>query len=377
VSGPIARERHAGDEFYYLRGQATRAILGLVVMFLLSRLDPAFLARHARKILVVALVLLVAVLIPGIGIERRHARRWLVTGFQPSEFMKLALVIYYADFMTRREERLQGFKKGLGPPLAVLCAASFLILLEPNLSPIALLGIIGVSLLFAGGARLAQLAPLCAAVLIAGGVSLLTRPYQLERLLEFYDGRLEPAGAEFQIYQATLGLGCGGIVGPGLGHSLQKYFFLPDAHTDFIMAIVGEELGFVGSIAVLALFALLLQRGLSIAWRSSNRFHRLLAIGLTTCLFCQTFVNLCVVTALIPTTGQPLPFLSYGGSNLMMTLAEIGLLLGLSRFAHERAPATAGGEREHERGRERRRPAGALGPFGGEVALSREEFLTP
>ena len=362
VSSPLARLLHAGDEFYYLRGQASRAVIGLLVMFFLSQLNPTVLARHSRTILVIGLVLLALVLIPGVGIERRHARRWLVTGFQPSEFMKLALIIYFADFMTRREERLAEFKRGLGPPLIVLGLAALLIYFEPNLSPIALLGLIGVSLLFAGGARIRHLLPVCAGVAIAGAASIATKPYQLERLLKFYDGHLEPAGAEYQIYQATLGLGCGGIVGPGIGHSLQKYFFLPDAHTDFIMAIVGEELGFIGTIGILALFALLLQRGLSIAWRSTNRFNRLLALGLTTSLFCQSFLNLAVVTALIPTTGQPLPFLSYGGSNLMITLVEIGLLLSLSRFAVERATTTA------------REPSFAV---AGALALSRKEFLTP
>jgi len=366
VSSPLARQRHAGDEFFYLRGQLSRAVLGLIVMIFLSHIDPAFLARHARKILLLGLFLLGIVLIPGIGIERRHARRWLVTGFQPSEFMKLALIVYFADFMTRREERLGELKRGLGPPFIVLGVAGGLICLEPNLSPVALLGLIGVSLLFAGGARLRHLLPLCVAVGLAGVVSVTVNSYQHERLAKFYDGHLEPAGAEYQIYQATLGLGCGGIVGPGIGHSLQKYFFLPDAHTDFIMAIVGEELGFVGTIGILALFTILLQRGLSIARRSPNRFNRLLALGLTTSLFCQTFLNLCVVTALIPTTGQPLPFLSYGGSNLMITLVEIGLLLSLSRSTLERAPGSV--------------PASATVPrlaLEGPPIFSREEFLTP
>jgi cell division protein FtsW len=330
ASTPRARELHH-DELFFLRGQANRAAIGVILMAGLAYLNPQILARNARRILLVALCLLVLVLIPGVGSERRNARRWLAFGFQPSEFMKVALIVYLADFMTRRHERMRSFGRGLGPPLVALGVAALLIKFEPHLSAIVMLGLVAMCLLFVGGARLHHLAAVAVVLAIVGVVSLVTAPYQMARLERFYDGRLDPSGDEYQIYQATLALGTGGVVGPGFGHSLQKFFFLPDAHTDFIMAIVGEELGFVGTLAVLVLFGILLQRGLSIAWRSSSRFNRLLAFGLTAAVFCQALLNLSVLTQLIPTTGQPLPFLSYGGSNLMMTLAEMGILLSLSR----------------------------------------------
>lgn len=360
ASTPRAQEIHQ-DDFYFLRGQASRALLGVVAMWVLMHVSPGFLARHARWILLGSLVLLVLVLVPGIGVERRGVRRWLAFGFQPSELMKLSLAIYFADFLTRREERLSTFRRGLLPPLVVLGVASLLIALQPNLSAIVLLGLLAMTLLYVGGARLGHLAVLGLVVAALGAGSLAVLDYQWDRIVEFYDGVLDPAGDEYQIYQATLALGSGGVVGPGLGHSLQKYFFLPDAHTDFILAIVGEEAGFAGSIAVVLLFTVLLWRGASIAWRSSGRFNRLLALGVTSAIFYQALLNLAVVTALIPTTGQPLPFLSYGGSNLMITLAETGILLALSR--HVTVP--------------QRVPRAAEDPLLDALAIPAEEFLRP
>jgi len=354
------------DEFYYLKNHAFRALIGLAMMTALAFVNPLLLARHARTILLVALALLVLVLVPGIGIEARGARRWLPVGpltLQPSELMKLALVVYFADFMTRREERLPGFRRGLLPPLIVLGFAAFLILLEPNLGAIMLLGLIGASLLFVGGARLHHLTLVGVVLALVAAVSLVAQPYQLARIRNFFDGRFDLSGTEYQVYQAILGLGSGGAFGLGVGHSYQKFFFLPDAHTDFIMAIVGEELGYAGTLFILGLFAVVVQRGLSIAWRSPTRFGRLLAFGLTASVFYQMLLNLAVVTHLIPTTGQPLPFLSYGGSNLLMTLSEMGILAALSRTL----PA-----RRHAKAPARRSLADVLG-----TGLTQEEFLRP
>jgi cell division protein FtsW len=345
ASTVMALQNH-GDEFHYLKNHAFRALVGLAMMTGLAFANPLVLARHARAILLVALALLVLVLVPGIGIEARGARRWLPIGpltLQPSEFMKLALVIYFSDFMTRREERLREFQRGLLPPLIVFAFAAFLILLEPNLGAIMLLGLIAGSLLFVGGARLHHLALVGILLALVAALSLAVQPYQLARIRNFFDGRFDLSGTEYQVFQAILGLGSGGAFGLGVGHSYQKYFFLPDAHTDFIMAIIGEELGYVGTLWILGLFALVVQRGLSIAWRSPTRFGRLLAFGLTASVFYQMMLNLAVVTHLIPTTGQPLPFVSYGGSNLLMTLSEVGILVALSRTLpvrrHEKAPA--------------------------------------
>lgn len=354
------------DEFHYLKNHAVRALIGLALLTFLSFVNPLLLARHARMILLVGLALLVLALIPGIGIEARGARRWLPIGpltLQPSELMKLALIIYFADFMTRRRERLPLFSRGLLPPLIVLGAAAFLILLEPNLGAIMLLGLIGASLLFVGGARLHHLALVGIVLALVAAASLVAEPYQLARITNFFDGDFDLSGDEYQVYQAILGLGSGGAFGLGMGHSYQKYFFLPDAHTDFIMAIVGEELGFAGTLVILGLFAILFQRGLSIAWRSPTRFGRLLAFGLTASVFFQMLLNLSVVTHLIPTTGQPLPFLSYGGSNLLLTLSEMGILVSLSRALPDRRHAKAPSQ------------TSLLDVFGG--GITQEEFLRP
>jgi cell division protein FtsW len=323
-----------GDELYFFKGQAMRALVGFVLMLLIASNDLNWLARHARLILLGAFLLLLLVLIPGVGIRIRGARRWLSLGFmtfQPAEFMKLAVVIYLADFMTRREERLRAFKRGVLPPLIVIGAACVFVLAQPSLGGVVLLGAVAAGMLLVGGARLHHL--LLAGVILAslGIASVLANPYQLKRLTGFQDGAQNTLEEDYQGEQGLLAFATGSVLGKGFGHSQQKLFFLPDAHTDFIMAIVGEEMGFVGSSFVLLLFVVLFSRGIMIAWRSGTRFKRLLALGLTLSLFCQTVLNLLVVTRLAPTTGQPLPFLSYGGSSLMFNLIHVGILLSLSR----------------------------------------------
>ncbi|MFN0151383.1 MAG: putative lipid II flippase FtsW [bacterium] len=323
-----------GDELHFFKGQALRAVVGFVLMLWIASSDLNWLSRHARTILLGAFLLLALVLIPGIGIKIRGARRWLSLGFmtiQPAEFMKLALVVYLADFMTRREERLATFRRGVLPPLIVVAAACVLLFAQPSLGGVILLGTVAAGILLVGGARLHHLA-------LAGGIlcslaiaSILLNPYQSKRLRGFTDGTQNTMEEDYQGEQGILALGSGGALGKGFGHSQQKLFFLPDAHTDFIMAIVGEEMGFAGAVFVLFLYVVLFYRGVMIAWRSATRFKQLLALGLTLSIFCQAVLNLLVVTRLIPTTGQPLPFLSYGGSSLMFNLLHVGILLSLSR----------------------------------------------
>jgi cell division protein FtsW len=365
ASSALGGKEH-GDELFFLKAQTFRSIVGLVAMFLIAGLNPSFLENHARKILVGALALLVLVIIPGVGIEVRHARRWLPLGFmtfQPAELMKLALVIYLADFLTRREKRLDSFRRGLMPPLVVLGIASLLILRQPSLGAVVLLGLLTGCLLLVGGARLWHLALVFVALSAVGTASIAAHPYQRERFQSFFDNEYDTSGEEYQVYQGMLALGSGGPFGKGFGHSQQKFFFLPDAHTDFIMAILGEEVGFAGTAVVILLFAALIARGLLIAWRAATRFTRLLAFGITASIFLQMALNLLVITHLVPTTGQPLPFLSYGGSNLTLTLIHMGVLLSLSRNAVARpAPRFERDERVR---------------LGDDAIPSGAQFLTP
>lgn len=338
-----------GDELYFFKGQAMRALVGFVLMLLIASNDLNWLARHARVILLGAFLLLLLVLIPGVGIKIRGARRWLPLGFmtfQPAEFAKLAVVIYLADFLTRREERLRSFKRGVLPPLIVVGIACVLVLAQPSLGGVVLLAAVSAGVLLVGGVRLHHL--MLAGVLLAvlGIASVLTNPYQLKRLTGFHDGAQNTLEEDYQGEQGLLAFATGSVLGKGFGHSQQKLFFLPDAHTDFIMAIVGEEMGFVGSSFVLLLFIVLFYRGIVIAWRSGTRFKQLLALGLTLSLFCQTVLNLLVVTRLAPTTGQPLPFLSYGGSSLMFNLIHVGILLSLSRSTVARPKLAVRDERK-------------------------------
>jgi len=323
-----------GDELHFFKGQALRAVVGFILMLWIASSDLNWLSRHARVILLAAFLLLLLVLIPGIGIKIRGARRWLSLGFmtiQPAEFMKLAIVVYLEDFMTRREERIRNFRRGVLPPLIVIAAACLLVFAQPSLGGVVLLGSVAAGILLVGGARLHHLA-LAGAILGSLAIaSILLNPYQSKRLRGFADGAQHTMEEDYQGEQGILALGSGGALGKGFGHSQQKLFFLPDAHTDFIMAIVGEEMGFAGAVFVLLLYIVLFYRGVMIAWRSATRFKQLLALGLTLSIFCQAVLNLLVVTRLVPTTGQPLPFLSYGGSSLMFNLLHVGILLSLSR----------------------------------------------
>ena len=253
-----------GDELYFFKGQAMRALVGFVLMLLVASNDLNWLARHARLILLGAFLLLLLVLIPGVGIKIRGARRWLSLGFmtfQPAEFMKLAVVIYLADFMTRREERLRAFKRGILPPLIVIGAACVFVLAQPSLGGVVLLGSVAAGMLLVGGARLHHL--LLAGVILAGlgAASIVANPYQMKRITSFQDGAQNTLEEDYQGEQGLLAFATGSVLGKGFGHSQQKLFFLPDAHTDFIMAIVGEEMGFVGSSFVLLLFVVLFSSG--------------------------------------------------------------------------------------------------------------------
>jgi cell division protein FtsW len=289
-------------------------------------------------VVLVVVALLVLVVIPGIGIYRLGARRWLGAGplqFQPSEFAKFAFIIFMADYLERNQREISSFWRGLLPALMVLGLFFALIMLEPDLGTSLTLAGTGALMLFAAGAELSHLGGL--GLVGAVGVFILARidPERWSRITTFLDpwNPKISQDAGYQIIQALLAFGSGGLFGVGLGRSRQKFFYLPERHTDMIFAILGEELGLIGSCLVLVLFFAFAWRGYRIAVQAPDRFTSLLAAGVTSLITLQAAMNIAVVTASIPSTGIPLPFLSYGGSSLLITLSGVGILLGVSRYS--------------------------------------------
>jgi len=322
------------DSFYYLKRQALWSIIGLGVMAWTIRLDYQVIRKYARVFFLLTLVTIIAVLIPGIGQVAGGARRWLVIGplrFQPSELMKLAIVVYVAWALSRAPERVKSFTRGILPYVILLGVVFLLILQQPDFGTAAAVAFTVVLMLFAAGARLGHLALLGVAALPVGVYAVVGQEYRLSRWEAYINPFADPQGSGFHIIQALYALGSGGLFGLGLGNSRQKFFYLPAEHTDFIFAILGEEIGFVGAVLVIGLFILLAWRGYNTAARAPDNFSSLLAAGITTMIVLQAMLNIAVVCGLLPITGVPLPLVSFGGSSLVPTLAGVGLLLNISR----------------------------------------------
>jgi cell division protein FtsW len=324
------------DPYFFLKKQCFWAVLGLGVLWSVMSVDYRRWRRVVLPLLALAFVLLVLVLIPPFGQEINGTRRWLRWGmvsFQPTELAKLALVLYLADFLAHRPNHLASFWRGFVPPLVVTSAMAALVLRQPDLgSSVALVAVV-LCMLFVAGARLSHMGLVGALAVPVIVLAVTGASYRLRRVFAFVDPWADPRGAGFQIIQSYLALGSGGLTGRGLGESKQKLFYLPEPHTDFIFAIVGEELGFVGAVVTVSLFGLLLWRGMRIGLRVGEPFGSLAALGITGMLTTQALVNLGVVVGLLPTKGLPLPFVSFGGSSLLVAMAGIGLLLNISQHA--------------------------------------------
>ena len=333
-SSVLADTRYADSSFFLVR-QIIRAAIGLGIMFILSRLPLRIWQSAARPMILTGLALLVLVLIFGQG---KGASRWLPfplplermsLSFQPSEFVKLALVLYLADVMVRHQERMGDWRTGLLPRLLILGGVQVLIVLQPDLGTAVAIGIISMIMLWLGGAGAWHLAAAAGAVVPFAAWSLISSPYQMQRLATFLHGA-DPRGAGFQVSQSLLALGSGGFLGVGLGDSVQKYF-LPEPHTDFVFAFIGEELGLAGSLSVIALFAAIAVHGYRIACEARTYHGFLVAAGITVMISVYAGINVGVVTGILPTTGLPLPLVSYGGSSLLWNLSGIGILAAVAR----------------------------------------------
>lgn len=336
ASAIVAADRFH-DPYFFLKKQLFWALLGSIAMLVAVRVDYRRLERYAQPALIVAGVLLLLVLIPPIGQAINGTRRWIRLGpvsFQPAELAKLALVFYLAAFLSRNQERLADLRRGVLPPLLVGAFFAGLVFVQPDLGNCLTLIALTFGLLYLAGSPARYLGWALAPALPLLVVAIAMAPYRLRRITAFWDPWADPRGSGFQIIQSWLAFGNGGLFGQGIGASRQKLFYLPESHTDFIFAVVGEELGFVGAAAFVALFAVLIWRGLRVGLRTSEPFGAYLALGITLLIATQTLVNLGVVTGLLPTKGLPLPFISFGGSALLMTMAATGVLLNISQHAH-------------------------------------------
>jgi cell division protein FtsW len=321
------------DAYYFVKKQAAYAGVGMLLFFVVSNIPYPFWRKHVGIILLICLISLLAV--PLIGEVRNGARRWIDLGFlsfQPSEYVKLGMIIYTASIMVKKQAVLDSFKRGVLPPLIVVGIVCALLLIEPHFSATVIILVTCLTIIFCAGARIRHLlmlgltgVPLLVGLLFLG-------KYRVDRLLTMFDPLSDPSGKGYQVMQSLIAIGPGGLTGVGLGRSIQKMAYLPEAHTDFIFSIISEELGFIGGAAVVALFVILMVRGVLIALQAPDQFGTLLGIGIVTSLTVEAIFNLGVVTALLPVTGVPLPLISYGGTALVIKLVQLGILLNLSRY---------------------------------------------
>jgi cell division protein FtsW len=370
ASQALALLQHASP-FYYFERQAAWMVLGFAGLVLLRRLGLDRLRDLAPKAAAIVVVLMLVVLVPHVGVAVNGASRWLPLGplgtLQPSELGKLAFVLYAADWIDRRGEKLRSFSDGAVPFAVILGGILLLLLLQKDLGTAVITAAILLAAFFTGGGRPLHVAMLVGVLALCFVVATLIEPYRAARLATFANPFADRLGAGFQSTQGLLALGSGGFTGVGLGHSVEKYLWLPEAHTDFIFAIVGEETGLIGTTLLLAGFCVFIVRGYRIAMRAADRYSLVVAAGITTWIGFQALLNMATVTDTLPITGVPLPFVSYGGTAVATTIAAVGVLLAV---AAQGVPARAGRQRRMDAAldlgrRDRRAPlSGARGGAG-------------
>lgn len=324
------------NPLYYFTKQGIFAVMGIAAMLFISKINYQRFRGLAKPLLYVAIILLVLVLVPGIGQTRNHATRWIGIGetfsFQPSEIAKLAVVLYFSDSISKKKDKMRTTRYGIMPYLLLMGVLAVLMMMEPHLSGTVLILSAGAALMLVGGIRWtwvgAAVGGACAAAaLMLSGII----KYGQSRIAMWQNPFIDARGDGYQLSQSLISIGSGGLLGVGLGKSRQKFLYLPEEHNDFIFAIICEELGLIGATVIMLLFSALILRGYWIALHTRDRFGCLLVVGVTTLVAMQTFLNIGVVTGLLPTTGISLPFFSYGGTALCIQLAEMGIVLSVSR----------------------------------------------
>ena len=322
------------DPYKFIKMQGVFFIIGLILLYFLSKIDYHLYYKHANKILIICGILLILVLIPGIGSVRNGSRSWFgigSLGIQPSEFAKIGLIIYVAKYLTNNNRIMKSVVHGVFPILGVIGFFFGLIMLEPDFGTAMVIVITLVALIFISGVQISFFLKVGLAGILGIVGIIIAAPYRMKRIISFIKPWSDPLGSGYQILQSLYAIGPGGLLGQGFLQSRQKYFYLPEPQTDFIFSIISEELGFLGVLIVTFAFLVIFYRGLSASLKSSDLFGKYLAFGLSFGLIIQASLNLMVVVGLIPVTGVTLPFLSYGGSSLLVSMASIGIILNISR----------------------------------------------
>ena len=326
-----------GDSYYYIKRQLIFAAIGVIAMLFITRFDYSVFRRYIPHFFIISVLLLVLVLIPGIGIKAGSARRWLGVGgftFQPSELAKLAIIMLFSSYIAANYKRMKEFKVGMLYPVAALAVVCLLVAVETHVSGAVLIFAVGAILIYVGGVNWKYFFGIggAGAAALAGFAWLL--PYARTRIITMMNPEADPTGSGFQTMQSLYAIGSGGLLGLGLGQSRQKYLYIPEPQNDYIFSIVCEELGFIGALMVIVLFLLLIWRGFVIAYHARDKFGSLMVIGIVSRVAVQTILNIGVVTNSIPPTGISLPFFSYGGTALVVLLAEMGIVLAVSRYSN-------------------------------------------
>ena len=333
-SSSVWAEYKFNDKFHYLKYQSVFFLIGLFLMYLISKIDYHLYYKKANQIIIGCLILLILVLIPGIGSIRNGSRSWFgigSLGVQPSEAAKLGLIIFTSKYLANSNKFVKSYTKGVFPILGITLLFFFLIMLQPDLGTGVILVMAIISLLFIAGVNMKFFLSGGIIGLIGVIILIVIAPYRMDRITSFLDPWSDALGTGFQIIQSLYAIGPGGLLGLGFGNSIQKHFYLPEPQTDFIFSIIAEEFGVAGAFIVVGLFSLILWRSIKISLNAPNAFSKYLSFGIIFQLIFQTLMNLMVVIGLIPVTGVTLPFLSYGGSSLLISMISIGILLNISR----------------------------------------------
>ena len=334
-SSSVWAEYKFNDKFHYVLMQSIFFIIGIILMIIVSKVPYKYYLKKSNLILFICFILLILVLVPGIGSVRNGSRSWFGVaglGIQPSEFMKLALIIFTSKYIYNNPKDMRSVKKGAFPILIVTMLSFFLIMLQPDFGTGTILVMTIVAMLFISGVDFSFFIKIGMLGMVGVCVLIVIAPYRMERIVSFLNPWSDPLGTGFQAIQSLYAIGPGGLFGMGFGNSIQKHFYLPEPQTDFIFSVISEELGIIGIISVAFLFLVIILRSIKISIKAPDNFAKFLTFGIIFQLSFQTLLNLAVVVGLVPVTGVTLPFFSYGGSSLIITLISIGIILNISRY---------------------------------------------
>lgn len=334
----VLSQNEAGNPNYYFFTQLKSVAIGIILFFIGLRLDYRFWRKIAPVLMIVSIIALIAVFLPGIGVERNGAHRWLYLGFmqfQPSELAKLALIIYLAAWFENKGTEVKNLFSSTLPFILILGLVGGLVIKEPDMGTTVILSLVAGVIYFVAGARMTHVLGMIASVVALAWYLIKSAPYRMSRFMVFLNPSADSSGQGYHVNQALLAIGSGGILGLGFGKSRQKFNYLPEAATDSIFAVIAEELGLIGASLVVVLIAIYAYRGLRVARQAPDVFARLVAVGITVWIVGQSLINIMAILSLMPLTGVPLPFISYGGSSIIMLMFASGILLNISKHTQK------------------------------------------